>query len=74
MLSEDDFWNLYDVDCVDDQHSHGKSIGKYHIVNRIKVLLQSIDLPLDHEDKTCKYSMALKSVWSRLCWWSTLTW
>ena len=27
-------WNLYDLDCVDDQHSHGKSVGKYHMVNR----------------------------------------
>ena len=28
-------WNLYDLDCVDDQHSHGKSVGKYHMVNRV---------------------------------------
>ena len=26
---------MYDVDCVDDQHSHGKSVGKYHMVNRV---------------------------------------
>ena len=25
-----------DLDFVDDQHSHGKSVGKYHMVNRVK--------------------------------------
>ena len=29
-------YNVYDLDCVDDQHSHGKSVGKYHMVNRVK--------------------------------------
>ena len=28
---------MYDLDCVDDQHSHCKSVGKYHMVNRVKV-------------------------------------
>ena len=28
--------DLYDLDCVDDQHSHGKSVGKYLMVNRVK--------------------------------------
>ena len=32
---------MYDLDCVDDQHSHGKSVGKYHMVIRIK----AIDVP-----------------------------
>ena len=27
---------MYDLDCFDNQHSHGKSIGKYHMVNRVK--------------------------------------
>ena len=26
---------MYYGDCVDDQHSHGKSVGKYHMVNRV---------------------------------------
>ena len=26
---------MYDLDCVDDQHSLGKSVGKYHMVNRV---------------------------------------
>ena len=26
---------MYDLDCVGDQHSHGKSVGKYHMVNRV---------------------------------------
>ena len=28
---------MYDLDCVDDQHSNGKSVGKYHMVIRVKV-------------------------------------
>ena len=28
--------HLYDLDCVDDQHSHGKSVGKYLMVIRVK--------------------------------------
>ena len=28
--------HLYDLDWVDDQYSHGKSVGKYHMVIRVK--------------------------------------
>ena len=36
-----------------------------------------LDLPTYHLTKKTRYtksSMNLSSVWSRLCWWSTLTW
>ena len=33
-----------DLDCVDDQHSHGKSVGKYHMVNRVKTLIINPEL------------------------------
>ena len=36
---------MYDLDCVDDQHSHGKSVGKYHMVNRVK---RTKNFELDH--------------------------
>ena len=32
----------YDLYCVDDQHSHGKSVGKYHMVIRVKPLFIKI--------------------------------
>ena len=28
--------DLYDLDCVNDQHSHGQSVGKYLMVIRVK--------------------------------------
>ena len=31
--SRQDMERLYDLGCVDDQHSHGKSVGKYHMDN-----------------------------------------
>ena len=27
---------MYDLDCVDEYHFHGRSIGKYLMVNRVK--------------------------------------
>ena len=30
-------FNLNDLHCVDDQHSHGISVGKYLIVIRVKI-------------------------------------
>ena len=38
---------MYDVDYVDDQHSHGKSVGKYHMVNRVNNSKLSFEILVD---------------------------
>ena len=30
--------DLYELDCVYDQHSHGKSVGKYLMINKINMV------------------------------------
>ena len=66
-------FNVYDLESVDDQHPHGKSVGKYLMVNRVRRVqatnLRSLVVTIWDENLGCRsIQRNLRSCYKNRIW------